>query len=441
MSGLYSTITGALVVVLFLQPTLLNAANKSHAPLPEPLTLDYALSLANEATPDMQLYQADISTAEAGLQQAESMTGFNSSLEARARWVDPSDVSIDQGSDDHRLGLIATQTLYDFGRSHAAESSAKNQLQASRLQYLDARQRRRIEIMRRYFDVMLADLQFLRYNEEMATAFLDMDRTRDRRELGQASDIDVLEKQVENQRIRHLRYKSQNEQRLTRALLATALNRPGQLSQNLSKPNLPQLKWKLAELEEYQQQAKATNLALKASQLRVTAAEQKLNEARARYNPALKGKLEAYTYSRELGSNDNWRAGITLEVPITSGGESSAGIAKAQALLYREQARYRKTVLTIERTILETWLELDALRFRVEEMKAGSEYRELYLDRSRALYEMEVKTDLGDAMVRVSEAERNLLTVEFNIAIAWARLAALTGQTQPLTDNKPNTPQ
>ncbi|MDH5778610.1 MAG: TolC family protein [Gammaproteobacteria bacterium] len=425
-----------LILFAFSQTVVLSAENKKTA-LPEPLTLDYALSLSSEATPRIQIYQADIDAAKAGLKHAESLTGFNSALEARANWIDPADSAPDQTSDDHRFALTASQTLYDFGRSNAAESSARFKLEASRLQYLDANQKRRIEIMRRYFDVILADLQFYRYNEEMATTFISMNRTQDRRELGQASDIDVLEKRVESQRIRHLRYQSQNEQRRTRALLAVAINRPSQLSKELARPQLEEINWKLAEVEDYQQQAQLNNPALKASQLRVSAAEQKVKEARARYNPSLKGRVEAYTYSRDRSSYDNWRAGITLEVPLTTGGESDAGIAQAQSLLYREQAHHQQTQLALSRAILETWLEIDALRFKLDEMKANSEYRELYLDRSRALYEMEVKTDLGDAMVRVSEAERNLLTVEYNMAIAWARLAALTGQDKPLI--KPNT--
>lgn len=61
-------------------------------------------------------------------------------------------------------------------------------------------------------------------------------------------------------------------------------------------------------------------------------------------------------------------------------------------------------------------------------MQTAADYRELYLDRSRALYEMEVKADLGDAMVRVSEAERNLRKIQFDITLGWARLETLVGQ-------------
>jgi len=426
-------------VLLFLMLTkLLSAAEQisSGDSLPEPLTLEFALSLVDEATPDIRLQQADVMAAEAGLSSAESLTGFNAYLETRAQWVEPAEVTKVQGNEDHRLALIANKTLYDFGRSAAAENAASLTLSARQLLLADSRRQRRLLIMRGFFDVLLADLQFYRYNEEMAVVFIAKDRTQDRRELGQASDLDLLEKEVEYQRIRHLRYKSENEQRRTRAQLARILNRPGKLPSTVAMPELKNLKRKLAEVEAYQSAALHNNASVKALRLQVAAAEQAVNRARSSNNPRLKGQLEAYSYERELGSSDKWRAGMTLEIPLWTGGSSDADVAKAQANLYRDRARLRKIEINIEQAVLESWLDLNALQVRLQEMEAAADYRELYLDRSRALYEMEVKADLGDAMVRVSEAERNLRKVQFDISLGWARLEALVGQ--DLNVFKPN---
>ncbi len=51
----------------------------------------------------------------------------------------------------------------------------------------------------------------------------------------------------------------------------------------------------------------------------------------------------------------------------------------------------------------------------------------VYLDLSRALYEQEVNADLGDAMVKTSEARMRSAQTEFAIARAWARIHLLTG--------------
>ncbi len=396
--------------------------------LPEPLTLEYALSLVDELTPEMQQRQADIMTAAAGVQDAESLTGLTASLEIQAQWIEPSEQASNLGNEDHRLGLVVNKTLYDFGRSNAAENAAQHQHSARQLQFTDARKQRRILIMRRFFDVLLADLLFYRYNEEMAVVFITLDRAKDRRELGEFSDLDVLEKELEYQRIRHLRYKSESEQRRSRARLAQVLNRPGQLPSTVAIPKLDKLKHKLAEVKLYQNAAVENNATIKAFRLQVTAAEQWVEQARSGHYPRLKAQFEAYAYERELSSNDKWRAGVTLEVPLWTGGTHDARLAKAQADLYRKRARLRELEINIGQVVLETWLEIDVLRLRLQEMETATDYQELYLDRSRALYEMEVKADLGDAMVKVSEAERNLRKIQFDISLGWEQLEALVGQ-------------
>jgi hypothetical protein len=59
------------------------------------------------------------------------------------------------------------------------------------------------------------------------------------------------------------------------------------------------------------------------------------------------------------------------------------------------------------------------------------DYRELYLDRSRALYELEVKTDLGDAMTEMSAVRLDVAHTEFAWMMAQAELAALAGRLLP----------
>jgi hypothetical protein len=72
-------------------------------------------------------------------------------------------------------------------------------------------------------------------------------------------------------------------------------------------------------------------------------------------------------------------------------------------------------------------MKLETLRIKHEEMQAGMNFAELSLDKNRALYELEVQADLGYSMVLFSEAERNLVKTDFEIALAWAQMDALNG--------------
>jgi len=412
------------------------------SPLPEPLTLAYALSQVDITHPDLRINEAAIKAARAEQQQVESDTGIESRIIGRLRWVEPPSFNPDRSHDDHRLGILVNKKLYDFGRTKSRLQAAQQNIESQQILYEDSRQQRRIEIMQHYFDVVLADLQFYQFNEAMAVEFIELDKRRDRNELGQVSDIQVLEQEAEYHRIRKLRFESQNRQRLTRARLAYVLGRPGQLPDTVSRPeNLPHLLRPLQEVEILQAQAIQNSNILRALRARVSAAQAQLAAARAGDNPVLYGGAEANAYSKERANYDKWRVGVQLEVPLTTGGRVDADAAKQQSEIYRLQAELAAAVEQIKQAVLELWLELDALLIQREQMRAQMDYRELSLDRSRALYELEVKTNLGDSMVRVTEAERQAMLTNFNIALAWERMDALTGGNSLDTDTANNLPQ
>ncbi|MFO7603779.1 MAG: TolC family protein [Gammaproteobacteria bacterium] len=403
------------------------AQEKAPDALPEPLTLEYALSLAQDLHPSMQRMDASIQRALAAKQMVDTDNSLEINLEAQARWVEPSHVAPDQ-HDDHRLGVIARKRLYDFGRQESKSNAANLDLEGQQLRYRQALQEHRLEVMRLYFDVLLADLKFIRDNEEMAVAYIQWDRIQERYRLKQAIDVDVLALETEYQKVRRTRFQSQAMQRQTRARLAAALNRPHNLPANLVPPELPVLSEKLDDFEELQQQALEHNPALQVLRKRLHATQQRLEAARSAYDPSLSGQLEAYSYSRELGSSDKWRAGITLDVPLYTGNRSQAVVAQAKADEYQLQAELKELEYDITQAVLEAWLNIDILGVQRQEMQTRANYEEAALDQSRAIYELELKTDLGFSMVRVSEAEYQARKTDYELAMAWERLKLLTGQ-------------
>ena len=109
-------------------------------------------------------------------------------------------------------------------------------------------------------------------------------------------------------------------------------------------------------------------------------------------------------------------------------GSVKADIARQVASLHEATADLKNEEMKVHQAVLETWHLLDTLQIERQQMKALRDYRDLYLDRSRALYEMEVKTDLGDSMVRISDAQLKLAETKFKTALAQARLNSLLGR-------------
>jgi outer membrane protein TolC len=398
-------------------------------PLPEPLTLELALSLAHDAHPVMMQADAERELARSTVDASDAQNGLNVYVEGRARWIEPPSTSPDQSHDDHKLSLIARKNLYDFGRSSARQRSVEADLRNRELRYLNTYSQRRIDIMQRYFDVLLADLEFSRADEAMAVAFVTLDKLRQRNELGQVSDIDLLQQEASYQQSRRQRSRSEARQRSSREILAIVLNRPGQPPSNLQTPDLAAVMRPVPEYSELLEKAQNNNPQLRALQEQVAASEERMKMARAGNRPTLIGEAEASAYSRELGSNDPLRVGVVLTIPLYTSGAIDASIGQEQARLYRSQAELRAVEDEIRQSVLLLWQELEQLRIEAEEAQAQMAYRELYLDRSRANYEMEVSTDLGDAMVLLTEAQLAQARVQFQTALAWERLNGLTGDT------------
>ena len=419
-----------LLVCLAWIPAASSAATQQSSaeePLPDPLTLEYALSLAGKSGAEMT--QADagrtLAQAESAISQAED--GFNLSIEGYARYIEPAETAYDQSNYDEKLGLVLRKNLIDFGRTDATQAAAAASIQGAEWRYQDAFSQQRIAVMAAYFDVLRADLAFARDNEAMAVAYVSLDKLRDRHELGQVSDIDLLEMESNYQTARRQQALSASKQRLTRSRLAIALDRPGMLPANLARPVLANLKRPLPDYDALLDLAVKENPVIKALHAEIDAAQQRQRAAAAQGRPRIDAEVEAAQYSRDMGSGDPLRAGVVFSMPLYTGGAVSARVAKQQAETYRLQGKLREAENDVRQSLLELWLNLDTLRVKREENRAQQDYRDLYLDRSRASYEMEVQTDLGDAMVRLTEAELATLDTDLSIELLWARIDALVG--------------
>ena len=142
--------------------------------------------------------------------------------------------------------------------------------------------------------------------------------------------------------------------------------------------------------------------------------------------PTLNAEVDVNNSSIDRSSRDDWRASLTLRIPLLEQHSVKAQVSAERsqwllqrAMLMQEQSKLRQRVLSL-------WQQIPLLTTRLSHMKTRAEYSELYLDRSRALYELEAKTDLGDAMVALSDTRYQQAQVEFELALAWIELDIIT---------------
>jgi outer membrane protein TolC len=343
-------------------------ARTTAAPLPEPLTLEIALSQADSDHPDLVAVAARQATRRGNQAAAEALTGIPSRFDA----------------DD----------------------------KADEMQTLFARQRRRLKILRCFLGVLRSDFEYARENEAMAIAYVSMDRAARRNSLGQISDIALAERQSRYQAARLTRYAAEAAQRASRSRLALALNRPGELSSLLEPPALGNNAMERPEIEELEARALANNARLQAIRYRLEAAGERLAAARESASDAKSAAGESAPVGDQIVS----RARIV-----------AAAIARREAEVARLRGVLASAEHRVRQRVLDQWLSLHTLSAARDEASVYTEYRDLYLDRSRALYEQQMQVDLGDAMVETSEALLRSARAQFDLTMAWARIHILTG--------------
>jgi len=401
-------------------------AQSPAAPLPSPLTLGQALALADAPHPDLDVAQADLARARARLLEQEARQGTRAYLDLTPERVSP---STGGGSlDDSRARVLLSRQLTDFGRTRSLETAARDELAGREQAFLDARQRRRLEIMARFFDVLLADLRYAVDNEEMAHRYVVYDRVRERHALGQVSEVEQLEYENRYREALIVRTENQKRQSSTRLQLAHALNRTDELPGELVAPPLTAAGREIPDYRALYQAARRANPVLAALRKEAEAARAGLEAERARRRPTLSAEIEAGDYQRELQSRSDIRAGLNLRVPLYQGGEVDAAVARAAADLAAREARLHKAEHDLQQTVLDVVQALESLKIRREAAQQRVAFRDLYLDRARAIYEMEVQTSLGDAMVRLTEAQWLAAKTDYELELAWARVDALTGK-------------
>ena len=396
--------------------------------LPRPLTLEAALDTASNSS-HYQILELDeqmrVIAAELGIEQGQS--GFNLNLRGELSKVGPSDFVPNTPDNDSQAHLVLTKPIYDFGLQNSREGYLGLRLQALENERQLLIERRRLEIMERFFEVLNADNDFLAENEAMAVAYIRFDNARDDLELGLVSQADVLGRQTTYEKLRHQRTLAMNRQRLTRAMLAEAMGYPGQVPSDLEIPQIESQRPLPENLDQLVEQALVHSLEARLANTHARVAQAAIGIAEDGDNPRLDLQLEVSHYERESRLRDDWRASLLFDIPLyKSVSTEKLSLAQARHRLALANQQQLQSELRLE--VLELWHKIQQLGIKIEGDAVEREYRDYYLDRSRAEYELEFKTDLGDSMVLYSRSASERLRTLYSYELAYQRLGALVGE-------------
>ena len=395
------------------------------------LTLEEALAAVSAAHPDRRVAESDLTLALAERDQALSRTDFNLYLDGALRMgLRPSELGGDWES-NNEARIVARKSLLDFGRSRESAAAAEQEVAARRTALLNLDSLRRIDIMARYFDVLLADIQYAAENEAMAVAYVARDNAQDRLELGELTRPQMLELETRYQDIRERRNASLQRLQATRQRLAHAINRT-QLPTELVEPPLKDNDRRIPEYDVLLPWVTERNSQILILQAQLGAADSRMAAIRTENKPILEAEFIGGDYSRLSSTRDDLSAGLLFTIPLYQGGRIDTRLAREQAQKEKVLAQIDRLRLDLAELLLETLQEIEWLRGSSRAAADRQvEHRDWALERARAEYELELKTNLGYSMAETQAAKLRRKQVEFRLALALARLEAMAGGSLP----------
>ena len=392
--------------------------------LPNPLSLGFVLDLAKQHSLTEQQQQLNIDTQKILLDdwknQYDTQATLDLSLASRNEY--------EAATNNSHAFVYLKKTLYDqtveIGKNTQLNNVNDAVLSFEQLQY-----NKTIDVMRGFFDIVLADMDYETTLEKLAMAAIREGRIKDDYDLQAASEVELLEKQTDTQLSQIQRIKAESKQIQTRAKLAQLLNityenRPD----DVIKPDYKQFfTKKLAEFEHYQQKL-INNQKLKQLNQSLSAINSQISQEKSNLGIVVSSnaRLGEQAYLRD--KNGKWRVGLNLSMPFGSDSKHDSKISQLQIQAKQKQLEIKQYEQYLTGTALEYYLQLKSLQQIHKAIIIELDYRDLYLEKARAYYEMEIKSDIGNAMTNYTDSEKKLAENEFDYVITLKQLHHLIGE-------------
>ena len=210
------------------------ASDADNAPLPDILSLENVLSIAEiNGSPEREIAEAEILVSDSELAKIQSRYGIRIKAELAPRYVYAIDTTKGDDINDSYYFLGTSKILSDFGRTAQLTEAAEAELRADAIEFVSFRFRRRLKLIEAYLNVLLADQFYAVEDEKMTIKFLKYDKARERHDLGEVSDVDLIGLESAYREDLISRMRSANRQSEARARLAALLNRPDEFPAEL----------------------------------------------------------------------------------------------------------------------------------------------------------------------------------------------------------------
>lgn len=324
--------------------------------------------------------------------------------------------------------VFVTQTILDFD-ALASSRAEERKLEAREHDLKSTRDEVVLACAALYLRVLAAESRIEAAKVQLETAEALRELALHRKESGLAPGIDVLRAQVQAQSERQRVIVAENDEKKLKLALARAIGLPVGQEFRLT-DEMPFAPLPLLGLEEAIARAHEDRADLKASESRVSAAEQEERAARGEGLPSVGVAGDFGAIGQSVGgSRATYSVSAEVNVPLFEGGRVRGKVAEARSRLRQQQALRDDLEAGIDYEVRAAYGDVEAARQRVEVVDAALDLARQQLDQAKDRFEVGVagNIDVVQAQESLARATEDRIVSLLDYNSAKAELARALG--------------
>lgn len=318
---------------------------------------------------------------------------------------------------DTRLdaNLTVVSTLYEFQRTKSRIELSRIRRDTAQLMLRQLHIDLQLRIIRLFAEAQLYKKLSEVKREEMAIAYVRFDRARERKELGLATDHEVLRLESVYREKRSELFYAQHMYNHTLLQIKELAGIPYEAIIQVEDLPTREVDRLIKPFPELLKEALEKNTSLRIKDLEVKSYEEDIKVVRQVISPRLSLRI----------STD--KSGLELSTPIYDASRQYK-VDYLASLKRSAQSEREGIEASLRLMFFSAPYEWEYLRAKLTEAIAKDRFAEENLTLRRSEYELELAFDLGYAMAEKSEAERQLMEARYKLILLWAKLLSLAGR-------------
>ena len=413
------------------------------------LTISQAINLTIKNNLQLRARKEKIVQARSQFEQVNSHLNVKSSIEGRSQLQGPqrslADISpfpIPDGIDGATTvmwGFDATgrvkveKILSSFGKIEHQKAAAFIRIEAERQSLRTLENNVRFQVKQAFYNVLKAS-EALKVAKEFATLAGEyQDQAKKLYKAGIVSKFDVLKADVSVAEARKNVISAEKAVALSKSVLLILMDQRMDRDFNVKAPDQVLLK-RTVNLESLQTEAVKNRSELREITTYVDVARKLLEAAKANNKPDLLASGEVGMQANPMGKGivDNyaWNVGLSIRIPITDGGETTAKRKEALSNLRELKLNHEALAQQVSLQVKEAWLNYREARIKVDVVRSELlKSRESYfLAKARYSEGISIAVEMNEALVSYNNSKKNLINALYDFNLAIAMLEKSTGK-------------